>query len=233
MAFSLLDLVFPPRCTHCHAYLRRGGALCAACQRRIVLHKTFFCGRCRARRYTARGLCHRGFPYCLAAAGQYEDPALRSLVRALKFQFVRAAAEPLGAMLAAYVRRLRLADEGYGPVLPIPLGRKRQRQRGFNQTELIARALARRTGLRLAAGALARVKDTLPQSGLGSGLDGQKRRRANIAGCFRVVRADAVAGRKVILLDDVATTGATLLEATLALKRAGAKEVLALTAAKT
>jgi ComF family protein len=227
MAFALLDLIFPPRCVHCHVHLGHGQALCADCRRRVVLHRVFFCGKCRARRYSARGLCHRNFPFTLAAAGEYEDPIIQALIRSLKFHFVRDAAAPLGAILAAYAKRLKIPG-AYDFILPVPLSRRRLRERGFNQSELIARVFARETGMPMDAEVLRRPRHAPPQSGI----RGDVQRRANIAGSFEVARPEAVRGRNVILLDDVVTSGATMLTAALVLRAAGAKDILALAAAK-
>ena len=228
MALALLDLIFPPRCVHCHAYLEYGRALCADCRRWIVLHRTFFCGKCRARRYSsARKLCHRGFPFLLGAAGEYEDPIIKGLIRSLKFHFVRSSAAPLGAILAAYARRLKIPDS-YDVILPMPLSRRRLRERGFNQSELIARSLSVRTGIPINTVALLRTRHAPPQSGLHD----DSKRRANIAGSFEVISPRAIHGRNIILLDDVITSGATMLEATRVLRAAGARNILALAAAK-
>ena len=227
MAFALSDLIFPPRCVCCHAYLDHGRALCADCRRRIVLHRTYFCGKCRARRYSLRGICHSGFPFCLAAAGEYEDPVLKQLIRALKFHFMRAAAGPLGAVLGAYCARLRV-PRSYGVVMPVPLSGRRARERGFNQSELIARAAAVQMSVSMDTSILIRARHAAPQSGL----VGARARHANIAGSFRVRSPDKVRGRDIILLDDVVTSGATMLEAALALRAAGARNILALAVAK-
>jgi ComF family protein len=227
MAFVPLDLVFPPRCVRCRAYLGHEQALCQGCRRQVVLHRTFFCGKCRARRYSAKGLCHRGFPFTLGASGEYEDPVIQGLVRSLKFRFVRAAAAPLGALLAAYAARLKI-PRSYDLVLPVPLSRRRRRERGFNQAELVARNFSARTGLPIDVSTLQRVRHSPPQSGLRS----YAARRANIAGSFQVLRPELVRGRKLILLDDVVTSGATVLEAANALRASGARDILALAAAK-
>ena len=228
MALALLDLIFPPRCIHCHAYLEHGRALCADCRRWIVMHRTFFCGKCRARRYSsARKLCHRSFPFLLGAAGEYEDPVIKGLIRSLKFHFVRSSAAPLGAILAAYATRLKIS-RSYDLILPIPLSRRRRRERGFNQSELIARALSIRIGIPIDTFTLRRLRHAPPQSGL----RGAVLRHANIAGSFAVVSPRAVCGRNIILLDDVVTSGATMLEAARVLRAAGARNILALAAAK-
>jgi ComF family protein len=227
MAFVPLDLIFPPRCIHCRAYLGHGMSLCADCRKYIVPHRTFFCGKCRARRYSAGGVCHRGFPFLLAAGGEYEDPILKGLIRSLKFHFVRDAAEPLGALLAAYAKRLKIFAS-YDMALPVPLSDRRLRERGFNQSELISRAFSRRSGIPLDVKTLKRVRHAPPQSGL----HGDEKRHANIAGSFKIVSPVAIAGRNIILLDDVITSGATMLHAAMALRAAGAKNILALAVAK-
>jgi ComF family protein len=112
-------------------------------------------------------------------------------------------------------------------VVPVPLHPARLRQRGFNPAALLARALARARGVPLAPRALERVRDTPSQTGL------HRRARArNVAGAFRV-RPGARIPARVWLVDDVVTTGATLREAARALRRAGARRVIALCAART
>lgn len=227
MAFVPLDLIFPPRCVHCRAYLGHGQALCAGCRRWAVLHRTFFCGKCRVRRYSTRAICHPAFPFLLGAAGEYEDPVIKRLIRSLKFHFVRDAAKPLAGMLAAYSARLKI-HRCYDLILPIPLSRRRRRERGFNQSELMAREFSVKIGLPVDILTLRRTRHAPPQSGL----HGDLKRRTNIAGSFEVVFPSAVRGRKVILLDDVVTSGATMLEAANVLRAAGARDILALAAAK-
>lgn len=223
----LLDLIFPPRCAYCRAYLGHGQALCPVCRRRIVPHRTFFCGKCRVRRYSPRGLCHQRFPFLLGAAAEYEDPIVQKMIRSLKFHFVRSTAAPLGGLLAAYATRLRI-PRSYDLILPVPLSRRRERERGFNQSELIARELSRRIGVPINATALCRPRHAPPQSGL----KGDDIRNKNVAGSFQVRAPRAVAGRNIILLDDVITSGATLLSAAAACRAAGARNILALVAAK-
>jgi ComF family protein len=101
------------------------------------------------------------------------------------------------------------------------------RKRGFNQSELLAEELGRRAGLAAAASALVRRTDTPPQTGLSAAA-----RRANVRGAFAVRRRGLVAGRTVVLVDDVLTTGATASACARALTQAGAREVRLLTAAR-
>lgn len=148
---------------------------------------------------------------------------LRRLIHLLKYEGM----EPLGATLGR-----RLAEPAgelapYDVVAPVPLHRSRRLERGFNQAELLGRGLARAAGGRLEPGLLARRRATQPQAGLTAA-----ERRTNLRGSFYAPRREAVRGRKILLIDDVTTTGATLEACARALQRAGAASVVALTLAR-
>lgn len=111
-------------------------------------------------------------------------------------------------------------------MVPVPLHWRRQWHRGFNQSELLARAIARRSGIP-AVNALRRVRATETQAGLSN-----TRRRANVRAVFRPQRGAGLQGKRVLLIDDVMTTGSTAAACALTLKRAGAKKVVLLTVAR-
>ncbi len=156
------------------------------------------------------------------AAGAYAG-ALSAIVHALKYQHRTSLAKPLGDLIA---RHCGDALHGADLVVPVPLHPSRQRARGFNQAALLARALPLPC-----AEALARVRATPSQTDLPA-----DRRRLNVKGAFAVVPRDrqraALSGRCLVLVDDVATTGATLGECAKVLREAGAREVRAVTAAR-
>ncbi len=135
-------------------------------------------------------------------------------------------AKPLAAFVAA-----ALPDGaelwGDGVFVPVPLHRKRRRERGFNQAEALASALGRLTGRPVEKRALRRVADIPPQTTMG-----RAERMANVRGAFRVVRPERIRGRVVVLVDDVFTTGSTLGECARELRGAGAADVRALTVAR-
>lgn len=208
--------------------------MCPRCLREPQpLDAEYFCSCCRTpflNRYPLDsegrcGLCRgglRGFDaaYCY---GAYEG-ALRGLIHLFKYGKVRTLAEPLGGLLAEAMPR----DERFDMVTPVPLYWRRQWQRGFNQSQLLARVLARRTGLP-AVSLLRRVRATAAQAGLN-----HSSRRRNVAAAFglkRRMRA-AAAGKRVLLIDDVMTTGSTAAACALALKRAGAARVALLSVAR-
>ena len=225
---SFLDFLFPSHCVQCAAPLSGGSAICAACLDAIPLHGTLFCGTCRSRLPEPKKHCHKDTPYLLAAATDYENQTVRELIHALKFKFIRTAASPLGAITARYLEHLDIPLDGYS-LVPIPLSKKRMRERGFNQSELIARGVADRFHLPLDTTSIIRTRHTLPQSER----EDWNERKNNVAGCFLIVDNGAIAGKKILLVDDVTTSGATLREAAKSLKRAGARTVLALVTAKT
>lgn len=172
-------------------------------------------GRCRLCRTSARGF---DAAYCF---GAYEG-ALRELIHLLKYGRMKPLAKTLAGHLASALPRNQVFDL----VVPMPLHWRRQWQRGFNQSELLARRTAQRCGIPM-VNAVRRNRATASQAGLSN-----SRRRQNVAGAFRVKRTRAVEGRRVLLIDDVMTTGATAAACALALKHAGAKSVVLLALAR-
>lgn len=166
-----------------------------------------------------------------AAYGSYEG-GLRELIHLLKYEQVRPAANVLGRMLAEVMAELEVGFGGGSILLvPVPLHKRKMQQRGFNQAELIARAaLKNRPGprYRLHADLLQRRRETKSQIGLTS-----HQRRENLRGAFVVGDAKEVAGRDILLVDDVFTTGTTASECARVLRRAGAARVWVATVART
>ncbi|MBI2640474.1 MAG: ComF family protein [Candidatus Sungbacteria bacterium] len=164
--------------------------------------------------------------YAFLSPFLYNDEVIRGLVSSLKYQRVKSLGPTLGDMLTEYQQKFDVSLPRGALFIPIPLHTGRQRIRGFNQAELIAKRLGERLGLAMETGALLKVKKTTPQVELSA-----EERRKNVIDTFAVSKAMAVKGRTVLLLDDVKTTGATLEEAARVLKEAGAKKIWAITVA--
>lgn len=169
------------------------------------------------------GLCRRGLTRFDAAFayGSYEG-ALREMVHLLKYGGVRTLARPLGALLSSALPRAQRFDF----VVPMPMHWLRRWRRGFNQAELLAAEVAKSTGIPLAKVAR-RTKATPPQAGLS-----RAKRRLNVGGAFTVRRRTDIRGKRLLLVDDVLTTGATASACAGALKRAGARYVAVLALAR-
>ncbi len=221
----ILDLLFPRLCVHCGADIASGAA-CAACASKIVRYDTFFCGKCRARVPGTQKICHRDFPYLLGAAGDYGDPVVKDMLHALKFEHVKDAAEPLGKLVADFILKIPVAWNEFA-IVPIPLSKKRLRERGYNQAELIASVVSSKTGIPLRTDVLMRAKHTKEQSKV----KGRAERMQNVDGVFALNSSNTLP-LHIALLDDVTTSGATLLAAAEVLKAAGVKKIIALTVAR-
>jgi len=232
---ALFSLFFPGDCKVCGRTLREVSRIpvcpkclhepqplvaefyCVSCRtpflNRFPLDETGRCALCRA------GL--RGFDaaYCY---GSYEG-TLRELIHLYKYGRIEPLWRPLSELLASALP----LDERFDAVTPVPLHWRRQWQRGFNQSELLARAMARRRGIP-ALRALRRVRPTRTQAGLSN-----TERRKNVAAAFRCRRgSQALAGKRVLLIDDVMTTGSTAAACARALQQAGAASVVLLTVAR-
>ena len=166
------------------------------------------------------------------AYGRY-DGGLRDLIHLLKFQQVRPAAAVLGRMLAETIANLeRAMPVGTIAVVPVPLHRRKQAQRGFNQAEMIARGalkqLSRAKRFDLCTGVLVRQRETESQIGLT-----RHQRRENMRGAFAVSDSARILSCDILLVDDVYTTGTTASECARVLLRAGAARVWVATVART
>jgi len=227
----LLAVVFPSACPGCGALLAHPGQgpLCEACWRALPRHRGAACG-CGLPLLPGAALCGRcrrgRQPFTAGASlGPYEG-SLRVLLHQLKYAGRRRAAARLAALLLEEerVRRLLRTSE---VLVPVPLHPRRLRERGFNQSALIAEELARRCGRLFCPDALVRRRDTVPQAGLKAA-----ERRRNVRDAFVVRRRACICGRVVTLVDDVVTTGATAQACARALAEAGAAELRLLTAAR-
>jgi len=179
-------------------------------------------------------LCQRvDPPFERAVAYGSYDGGLRDLIHVLKFQQVRPAAQFLGRVLAETIANLEQAmPVGTIAVVPVPLHKRKQAQRGFNQAEMIARVvvkqLSRPKRFELCTGILVRRRDTGSQIGLTS-----HQRRENLGGAFAVDDPTRILKRDILLIDDVLTTGTTASECARVLLRAGAARVWVATVART
>lgn len=230
----LFNLFFPSDCQLCGLPLDNVSRIpvCKSCLRLPEpMVAEYECSQCRAAflndfplRPDGRcALCRAGITAFQSAFsyGSY-DGSLGKLVHLLKYRRVRPLAKPLGELLVRALPR----TERFDVLVPMPLHWTRLISRGFNQAESLAIEVGRRTGVPV-ANALRRRKRTLVQAGLTAA-----QRRRNVQGAFTARDASTVQGKRVLLIDDVMTTGATAAAAARILVRAGAARVTVLTVAR-
>jgi predicted amidophosphoribosyltransferase len=217
----LLALLAPPLCAVCGAPLVVGEVLCGSCRRALPWLRAPRCPRCALPRPCGRRCPATGAAFAAAWAAVAYDGAARELVAALKFARARPLAGVMGAQLAAGAPAAMRQD---AVLVPVPGHPASVRRRGFDQAALLARELARRTGLPLAP-VLRRRGPAVAQVGAG--------RATRLAPGRLVVVAAAPAPRVALLVDDVHTTGATLDACARALLEAGGSRVGAVTWART
>lgn len=222
----LQDFLFPLRtCIFCrkHGHFSAEEPWCAACaeeMRREMAEKNFCicCGRGIEAGHAACELCTKEPPLFQAGVhiGPYEGK-LKQCIRNLKYHEQKILAAALGRMLAEKIRE-RQEFSACEVVVPVPLSQERKRERGFNQSELLARKIADETGKALDVKTLCRKRNTQSQTGFGP-----QERRQNIAGAFEA--GEELAGKTVLLVDDVYTTGATTGECARVLLEKGVRAV--------
>ena len=231
---AVLDFLFPPLCHICHEFIPSAGLLhiCPACTGRLKPIDSPLCVVC-------------GFPFigagddhvcgdCSTSSHHFDaaraavvyEGASRDLIHAFKYRNKTHLRRPLALLtierLSAFVR-LRASNL----IVPVPLHRKRLRSRGFNQAVLLGELFSRHWKIPLDRHNLRRIRWTEPQVNLSA-----SDRRANVKGAFFIRNPDAIHGRRVLLVDDVLTTGSTVEECAAMLKNAGAVDVTVVTVAR-
>ena len=201
-----LDLLYPPRCVFCDALLGEG--------------ETYFCRSCGEKVPMAEGeaLCRRGEYFDRCVAPLYYQDMVREAFLGYKFHEKTWHAAVYAAFLEPYVRREFLP--ALDVVTWVPLSRRSHKDRGFDQAELVAKALAKRLDLPCEK-LVEKVRVTQQQSRL----DRPEERRANVLGAYGARSGAAIAGRRILVVDDVITTGSTMEECCRVLAAAGAAEI--------
>lgn len=236
---ALCDLFFPKSCDLCGSPVYDGeeGGICAECADSLRYTRKPFCARCgfpppfTLELAPEEWLCQRCQenppPFGRSRYAMRYSGALPDAIRRFKY----GGALHLGPALAGFLAEAffeSYPEETFDLIIPIPISRRRLRARGFNQSLIIARALSAKTGIAVDRRSLMKIRDTAPQASLT-----RERRLVNLKGSFATARGARLKGSRILLVDDVSTTGTTLSEASRVLVAAGVDGVdcLALAAA--
>lgn len=226
---ALIDIIYPPACPVCGSSIGKQG-ICGRCTASFRRIESPLCTRCGIPFMTEGdedhlcGTCIRErVPFDRAASVCFYDGALSEAIRRLKYSKRSSLASSLGDLLASHP----VTSEDCDVIVPVPLHMERLKERGFNQSHLLAKRAANGMPVEVNPYILERTRPTLAQAGMNS-----RERIINIRGAIRVREGADVKGKNILLIDDVYTTGATVRECSRVLKKGGAKKVNVLTLAR-
>ena len=235
--FDLLEaavsLLYPPVCTICGRTVRAGEYLCNDCEANIIRIVPPFCEKCSesfegsiSEPFTCANCAHRTMHFDAAVAAYRGRGVVRQIIHEFKYGRQIHLQHLVARWLCAALDDERLRGRKFDVIIPVPLHASRQRERGFNQAKLIAQLLSVDSSIP-AKPLLKRVRYTTTQTALD-----RAERMENLHNAFRLRKKANVRALRVLLVDDVLTTGSTLSECARVLKRAGALSVHAATAAR-
>jgi len=226
-----LDLLFPPVCAVCHKQVPEDFRLCTDCRRKVRYLSSPLCERCGSLFLSATGEDHicgdcirNPPPFSLVRSVCLYAPPVNNLLHGLKYRADRTTLSALSQITAPFDFT---PFSSVDLIVPVPLFVKKLRQRGLNQSLLLACLFFPENKDAIDSKVIARVRDTLPQTSL----DG-RRRRKNLHAAFAVSTEKDIRGKRICIVDDVFTTGTTIRECSRVLMKAGAVEVRAVTMAR-
>jgi competence protein ComFC len=227
LVHGLADIIFPRNCILCRQYIadQTSPQICARCYDRIKFNTPPFCLRCSRHLdiFTVEGVCATCLRYPIAfdsawGAVNYNETA-QKLLHLFKYHQKTAVRVIFARLMGEFLHSYQIPLGGFDYVTPIPLHPVRLRERGFNQSELLAQYVHTQTGIPV-LNPLIRSRPTNIQAFLG-----QKERWTNLQGAFTMSRSFNINNKSILLVDDLLTTGATASAAALALKDGGARNV--------
>lgn len=254
LAKTITDILLPPACLGCKVEAPQNSAagqgffICAQCREKINEHKYFVCPICKRRsvdgRLDPKCRVESGLTRYVGAPLPYSNELVKKMIHSLKYQRAKAIALPLSQLLIEFLNKNKFGDlvKSYLKktlLAPVPLYNFRERERGFNQANEIARETAKYYDIPLLEKALLKTKNTEPQADIKN----KDERLENIAGAFVINKrgSDPLRGsdpdrfiknKIIILVDDVYTSGATMRECAIVLRKVGAAEVWGMTVAR-
>ena len=219
---GVFDWIYPPGCAGCG---EPGALLCESCRGNLHPVGEHYCKKC-GKPLKKGSRCHlcrtHDFRFLASRAPYIYDGPAAAMIKSLKYHGNLSLVPVIADLLSDFWQEL---DWNIDIIIPVPLSEERKAQRGFNQSEMIARAFAKRTGLKADPRALMKIKHTLQQVGLNA-----EERRENLHGAFAAENV-LIRGKRILLMDDVMTTGSTFAECSAVLLDNGARSVNCLSVA--
>jgi ComF family protein len=234
--FKLAELIiFPTFCKLCTTLLDREGekVVCNSCLRKLTPSYSSCCVCCGrffsspVEPHICKQCLEQKPPYSLHRSCGFYDGELKDILLLFKYKGFRSLGKDLILFAINVMGEKHFLWQDLDVIIPVPLHPSRQRQRGFNQSKILAHELARLKKIDIKSRILIKIKNRPPQTSLDA-----KTRRRNLVGAFKVKNKSSIKGKMVLLVDDIFTTGATLAECSKTLLKAGAKSVSALTLAQ-
>lgn len=220
----LIDILFPAFCLNCG---REGAYICEDCASLVEIFENQYCPFCRIPKIVPDGKtcikCRESKKLNgLFCATSYDNRLIRGLIQKFKYEptLAKCLAKPLADFIITHFKLVNKGNFEECLWIAVPLHKKKLKQRGFNQAEELAKELSERLGGELSFDALIKTRQTDSQTDLP-----RQEREKNVGGAFSCVKPEAIRGKKIFLVDDVFTTGATMEECARVLRKAGAKEI--------
>ena len=226
MLDNIINIIFPKKCISCG---KKGGYLCDDCLSLLETNPYYYCLCDKPQKLSTSGkcsLCENKHLDGLLSASSLDQRLVKEMIHKIKYGYIKELSLPCALLILTHLQIVGKDISQYS-LIPIPLSGTKKRRRGFNQSEEIARAIVEATSLPLISEVLIKTKNSRAQVDLG-----RKERIENIKNCFAVKNKEKIEGKKILLLDDVYTTGSTMNECAKVLKESGAKEVIGLTVAR-
>ncbi len=231
----LLDTFFPWKCISCKKGVHFSYPLCKKCQKNIPINYSFICPVCKKRiiNFSKRSCFCKTHINALGVVSFYENSIIRKTIHFFKYQPILSLQKPLSDLMIKFLKETNFfseIDKKNILLIPIPLHKRKRRQRGFNQSELLAKAVASHFSLNFYPKILFRIKNNSPQAKTNDFIEREK----NTKDIFQISNSNLnlIKNKWIILIDDVYTSGATMQEAAKILKKNGAKKVIGLVLAR-
>ena len=231
----LLDLLFPWRCLYCQKAVENDYPLCESCFQQIPIFDDFLCPVCQKRlsgsdqkHHSCQGKTHFT---ALGVVSLYENPILKETLHYFKYRQIKSLVQPLSLLMIQFLENsfyFSQLPKNNLLIIPLPLHLKKKKQRGFNQSELIAQKIADYFHFPLCSDILLRIINNPAQVNIKT----IEQRKLNVQGIFQVQNKEVLKNKIILLIDDVYTTGATMEEAAKTLKQNGVKKVIGLVLAR-